>query len=216
MLRHAATDQHVRLAVPVQIGDGNTGLYGIVANLAELLWREDRFDRLARPEPAVLQAAEHVETPLLAAIGAGDEVHAAVPVVVRQLRTEHAVASAVGGSSGRHLVVEPDRLGEPRFGLAAEIPVDPQAPSLPLSAFKLSMALADKEIRFAVPVEIADPGGRVPVFVGLVNGNTADRDRKRWGQARGVAGSRREGCRRTARQEQCGDEREYSHRLRRG
>ena len=107
------------LPSPFKSADGNTGLQGIGANPAELLRREDRFDLLARREPAVLQAAEHVEAPLLTAIGAGDEVQAAVAVVVRQLRSEHAVVSADGGSSGRHLVVEPDRLGEPRLGLAA-------------------------------------------------------------------------------------------------
>src|SRR5262249_12704071 len=147
-------EQHVRLAVPVQIGDGNTGSHGLGGNPAELLRREDRFDLLAWREPAVLQAAEHVEARLLAAIGAGDEVQAAVAVVVRQLRTELAVASAQGGESGRHLVVEPDRLGGPRLGLAVEIPVDPQVPSFRLSA----AALTDQEIELAVPVEIADPG----------------------------------------------------------
>jgi len=55
--------------------------------------------------------------------------------------------------------VEPDRLGEPRLGLAVEIPVDAQVPSLRLSA----AALADQEIELAVPVEIADPGERVVV-----------------------------------------------------
>jgi len=53
--------------------------------------------------------------------------------------------------------VEPDRLGEPRLSLAAEIPVDPQVPSVRLSA----AALADQEIKLAVPVEIADPGNEL-------------------------------------------------------
>jgi hypothetical protein len=89
--------------------------------------------------------------------------------------------------------VEPDRLGEPRLGLAVEIPVDPQVPSCRLSA----AALADKEIKLAVPVEIADPGERELAVleielavVGAVNGNTADRERNRCGQVRCVAGSR--------------------------
>ena len=90
--------------------------------------------------------------------------------------------------------MEPDRLGEPRLGLAVEIPVDPQVPSV----LRSEAALADQEIGLAVPVEIADPGERVVVaeielaVVGAGNGNTADRDRKRWGQVRGVAGSRRD------------------------
>src|SRR5207244_5935454 len=82
----------------------------------------------------------------------------------------------------------------PRLGLAAEIPVDPQVPSV----LRSEAALADQEIELAVPVEIADPGERVVVaeielaVVGAVNGNTADRDRKRRGQVRCVAGSRRD------------------------
>src|SRR5438094_750718 len=86
----AEAQDQVRLAVPVPVGDGNTGSHVLGVNPAELLRREDRFDPLTRREPAVLQAAEHVEAPLLAAIGAGDEVRAAVAVVVRQLRTERA------------------------------------------------------------------------------------------------------------------------------
>src|SRR5437879_1118416 len=59
--------------------------------------------------------------------------------------------------------------------------------------------LADKEVELAVPVEIAEPRERVDAgpkalrftVGGKVNGNAVDRDRKRWGQVRGVAGSRR-------------------------
>src|SRR5262249_24991024 len=107
--------------------------------------------------------------------------------------TELAVASAQGGTSGRHLVVEPDRLGEPRLGLAAEIPVDPQVPSVLLSA----AALADQEVELAGPVGIAAPGegavgaGSERSVGGAGNGNTAARARKRWGQVLGVAGRRR-------------------------
>src|SRR5262245_53224309 len=62
-----AADQHVRVAVSVQIGHGDTGTHFTRANHAELLTREDQRDLFARCEPAVLQAAEHVEAPPVSA-----------------------------------------------------------------------------------------------------------------------------------------------------